>query len=100
MKTLSAIAAGFADNLITRSADVSLKEGRPLILVPRETPYNLIHLENMIRAKKAGAVILPPNPAFYHHPQTIEELVDTTIARILDHLKISHHISSRWDGPV
>ncbi len=100
MKTLSAIAAGFADNLITRSADVSLKEERPLILVPRETPYSLIHLENMIRAKKAGAVILPPNPAFYHHPQTIEELVDTTIARILDHLKIPHQLTLRWGDPA
>ncbi len=96
MKTLSAIAAGYADNLITRSADVSLKEERPLILVPRETPYNLIHLENMVRVKKAGAVILAPNPSFYQFPKTIEDLVDTVVARVLDHLKVSHHILSRW----
>ncbi|MCF6247461.1 MAG: UbiX family flavin prenyltransferase [Desulfobacula sp.] len=96
MKTLSAIAAGYADNLITRSADVCLKEGRPLILLPRETPYNLIHLENMVRVKKAGAVVLPPNPSFYQFPKTIEDLVDTIVARILDHLKISNDILSRW----
>lgn len=99
MKTLSSVASGFADNLITRSADVSLKEGRPLILVPRETPYNLIHLENMVRAKKAGAVILPPSPAFYQFPETIEDLVDTVVARILDHLNLDHQLLSRWgDG--
>lgn len=96
MKTLAAIAAGYADNLITRSADVCLKEGRPLILLPRETPYSLIHLENMIRVKKAGAVVLAPNPSFYQCPETIEELVDTVVARVLDHLKIPHNILTRW----
>lgn len=96
MKSLSAIAHGFADNLLTRSADVSLKEKRPLILVPRETPYNLIHLENMTKAHQAGAVILPPNPSFYSFPQTIEELVDTVVARILDHLKVKHALLPRW----
>ncbi|MCP3874094.1 MAG: UbiX family flavin prenyltransferase [Desulfobacteraceae bacterium] len=96
MKTLAGISQGFADNLITRSADVCLKEKRPLILVPRETPYNLIHLENMARANRAGAVILPPNPSFYTFPKTIENLVDTVVARILDHLKIDHHLVSRW----
>ncbi len=96
MKTLAAIAAGYADNLITRSADVCLKEERPLILLPRETPYNLIHLENMVRVKKAGAVVLAPNPSFYQSPKTIEDLVDTIVARILDHLKISHDILARW----
>ncbi|MFH2057568.1 MAG: flavin prenyltransferase UbiX [Pseudomonadota bacterium] len=96
MKTLSAIAHGFADNLLTRSADVSLKEKRPLILVPRETPYNLIHLENMAKAHRAGAIILPPNPSFYSFPQTIEDVVDTVVARILDHLNVTHALLPRW----
>ncbi len=96
MKTLSAIAAGYSDNLITRSADVCLKEKRPLILLPRETPNNQIHLENMLRANKAGAVIMPPNPSFYSQPMTIEDLVDTVIARVLDHLTIDHTLLSRW----
>jgi 4-hydroxy-3-polyprenylbenzoate decarboxylase len=97
MKTLSAISSGFADNLITRSADVCLKERRKLILVPRETPLNLIHLENMTRAHKAGAIILPPSPSFYSFPKTVEELVDTVVARILDHLDIYTDLSPRWD---
>lgn len=96
MKTLAAVAAGYADNLITRSADVCLKENRPLILVPRETPFSLIHLENMVRAKKAGAVIMAASPSFYSLPGTIEELVDTVVARILDHLEISHALQKRW----
>jgi len=96
MKTLSAISAGYANNLITRSADVCLKEKRPLILLPRETPHNQIHLENMLRANKAGAVIMPPNPSFYGQPKTIDDLVDTVIARILDHLTIDHTLLSRW----
>lgn len=98
MKTLSAISSGFADTLLTRSADVCLKERRPLILVPRETPYNLIHLENMTRAHQAGAVILAPSPSFYGFPKTIEDLVDTVVARILDHLKISHDLLPRWSS--
>lgn len=96
MKTLSAISSGYADNLITRSADVCLKEKRKLILVPRETPFNLIHLENMTRALKAGAVILPPNPSFYSFPETIEQLVDTIVARILDHLGVPGDLVRRW----
>jgi len=96
MKTLAAIATGYADNLLTRSADVCLKEDRPLILLPRETPYSLIHLENMVRVKKAGAVVLAPNPSFYQFPKSIEDLTDTIVARVLDHLKISHNILARW----
>jgi len=96
MKSLAAIASGFADNLLTRSADVSLKEKRPLILVPRETPFNLIHLKNMEKIVLAGGVILPPNPSFYSFPENIEQLVDTVIARILDHLKIPHQLMARW----
>ncbi len=96
MKTLSAVASGYADNLITRSCDVSLKERRPLVLVPRETPFGLIHLENMTRAARAGAVILPPIPSFYTFPATIEDLVDTVVARIMDHLGVGHDLGTRW----
>lgn len=96
MKTLAAIATGVADNLITRSADVCLKERRPLILVPRETPFSIIHLENMLRAARAGALILPPAPGFYHRPQTVEDLVRFVVARILDHLGISHRLVGEW----
>jgi 4-hydroxy-3-polyprenylbenzoate decarboxylase len=96
MKTLAAIAAGVADNLITRAADVCLKERRPLILVPRETPLSAIHLENMLRAARAGALILPPVPAFYHGPKTVQDLVDFVVARILDHLGISHRLVGEW----
>jgi 4-hydroxy-3-polyprenylbenzoate decarboxylase len=96
MKTLAAIAAGVADNLVTRAADVCLKERRPLILVPRETPFSTIHLENMLRAARAGALILPPAPAFYHGPKTVEDLVDFVVARILDHLGISHRLVGEW----
>jgi 4-hydroxy-3-polyprenylbenzoate decarboxylase len=96
MKTLAAVASGFADNLITRSCDVCLKEKRPLVLVPRETPLGLIHLENMTRAARAGAVILPPSPSFYTFPRTIEDLADTVVARILDHLGADHQLVQRW----
>ncbi|HYA02714.1 MAG TPA: UbiX family flavin prenyltransferase, partial [Syntrophobacteria bacterium] len=96
MKTLAAIATGVADNLITRSADVCLKERRPLILVPRETPLSTIHLENMLRAARAGALILPPAPGFYHRPRRVEDLVDFVVARILDHLGISHCLVGEW----
>ena len=98
MKTLSAVASGYADNLITRSCDVSLKEKRPLVLVPRETPLGLIHLENMARACRAGAVILPPAPSFYSFPVTMDDLVDTVVARILDHLGAVHTLVQRWEG--
>jgi 4-hydroxy-3-polyprenylbenzoate decarboxylase len=96
MKTLAAIASGVADNLVTRAADVCLKERRPLILVPRETPFSTIHLENMLRAARTGALILPPAPAFYHGPKTVQDLVDFVVARILDHLRISHRLVGEW----
>ena len=96
MKTLGAIAAGIADNLIHRAADVNLKEKRPLILLPRETPLNIIHLKNMYVAAKAGATIMPPSPSFYSNPQNISDLVDTVIARVLDHLKIEHDLVKEW----
>ncbi len=94
--TLAAIASGVSNNLIDRAADVMLKERRKLILVPRETPYSVIHLENMLRLARAGAVILPANPGFYHQPQRIEDLVDFVVARILDHLEIAHTLTPRW----
>ncbi|MBU4184770.1 MAG: UbiX family flavin prenyltransferase [Proteobacteria bacterium] len=96
MKTLGAIASGIADNLIHRAADVNLKEKRPLILLPRETPLNLIHLKNMYVAAKAGATIMPPSPSFYSNPQNISDLVDSVIARVLDHLKIEHNLVKEW----
>jgi flavin prenyltransferase len=98
MGTLGAIATGAGTNLIHRAADVCLKEGRKLVLVPRETPYNAIHLENMLRLAHAGARILPASPGFYHRPQTIRELVDHLCYRILDQLDIPHSSRTRWTG--
>ena len=96
MKTLSAVAAGVADDLILRAADVTLKEHRPLVLLTRETPLSLIHLENMARAARAGATIMPPCPGFYNRPQTVLEIVDATIARALDQLNIDNDLIRRW----
>lgn len=96
MGTLASIAQGLASNLIERAADVVLKEGRKLVLVPRETPFSAIHLENMLRLSRAGAVILPPNPGFYHHPKSVEELVDFVVARILDQVAVPHALMQRW----
>lgn len=96
MNTLAAIANGITDNLIHRAADVCLKERRTLILLPRETPLSLVHLKNMVRAAEAGAVIMPPCPGFYSRPATIEALVDSVVARILDHLGLPHDLSPRW----
>lgn len=96
MGTLASIAQGLASNLIERAADVVLKEGRKLVLVPRETPFSAIHLENMLRLARAGAVILPPNPGFYHHPKSIEQVVDFVVARILDQLTVPHSLMQRW----
>lgn len=98
MGTLAAIAQGLSDNLIERAADVMLKESRRLILVPRETPFSQIHLENMLRLARAGAVILPPNPGFYNRPQSVAELVDFVVARILDQLGVPHALVARWGG--
>jgi 4-hydroxy-3-polyprenylbenzoate decarboxylase len=98
MGTLGAIAAGLSTNLIHRAADVTLKERRRLVLVPRETPYNSIHLENMLRLTQAGAHVVPASPAFYHRPQSIEALVDHFVFRILDHLGIPHAGTTRWKG--
>lgn len=96
MGTLAAIAQGLSDNLIERAADVMIKENRKLILVPRETPFSALHLENMLKLARLNVTILPANPGFYHHPQRIEDLVDFIVARILDQLGISHELMPRW----
>ena len=98
MGTLGAIASGAGTNHIHRAADVCLKEGRKLLLVPRETPYNAIHLENMLRLSRAGATILPASPGFYHRPKTIEDLVEHLFFRILDQFDIPHSKKSQWTG--
>ncbi|MEP6922499.1 MAG: flavin prenyltransferase UbiX [bacterium] len=98
MGTLGAIASGAGTNLIHRAADVTLKESRRLVIVPRETPYNAIHLENMLRLARAGAHIIPASPGFYHRPQSIEALVDHLVFRILDHLGVPHSQATRWQG--
>jgi 4-hydroxy-3-polyprenylbenzoate decarboxylase len=98
MGTLASIAQGTTRSLIERAADVVLKERRPLILVPRETPYSAIHLENMLRLTRAGAVVLPASPGFYHRPTTIDELIDFVVGRVLSQLGISHHVGPRWQS--
>src|SRR5262252_6315170 len=98
MGTLGAIASGAGTNLIHRAADVTLKEGRKLVLVPRETPYNAIHIENMLKLSRAGAQIVAASPGFYHRPQTIEALVDHLCFRILDQFGIQHPTGTRWKG--
>lgn len=100
MSTLSSIAAGITTNLITRAADVHLKERRRLVLVPRETPLSLIHLENMVRVTQAGAVVLPAMPGWYHRPHRLEDLVDFVVARICDQLGLANALAPRWgDDP-
>lgn len=96
MKTLSGLAHGYAENLIVRAADVTLKEGRPLILMPRETPLHTIHLENMLKAAKAGAVIMPPMPSFYDQPRSLEDMVQQTVGRVLDRLGLDNNLVNRW----
>lgn len=101
MGTVSAIAHGTSRSLVERAADVMLKERRRLILVPRETPLSLIHLENLTQVTRAGATVIPAAPGFYHAPTTIAELVDFMVARILDHLDIAHTVGRRWgDAPA
>jgi 4-hydroxy-3-polyprenylbenzoate decarboxylase len=98
MASIGAIASGAGTNLIHRAADVCLKEGRKLVVVPRETPYNTIHLENMLRLARAGARILPASPGFYHRPKTIDDLVEHLCFRVLDQFDISHSRTSQWTG--
>lgn len=99
MKTLGSLANGIAGNLLTRAADVTLKEGRKLVLVTRETPVHAIHLENMLKLSHAGARIVPACPGFYHRPQTIEELVDMLVGKICDTLNVENDLFERWTGP-
>jgi 4-hydroxy-3-polyprenylbenzoate decarboxylase len=96
MGTLSSIAVGSSDNLINRAADVMIKEQRKLIIVPRETPFSPIHLENMLKLSQIGVCILPPNPGFYFNPQTLDEIIDFVVAKILDQAGIDHQLSQRW----
>ncbi len=99
MKTLAGIASGYADTLIGRAADVTLKDSRKLIIVPREMPLSLIHLENMVKVKQAGAVVMPACPGFYNKPKTIDDLVDNVVGRILDQLGIDNDVYRRWGEP-
>jgi len=96
MGTVAAIAQGHSRSLLERAADVALKEGRRLILVPRETPFSAVHLENLLKLARLGVTILPANPGFYHRPERVEELVDFVVARILDHLDVPHELGRRW----
>ena len=96
MGTVGRIAHGLSEDVLLRAADVALKEKRKLILVPRETPLNLVHVKNYELLMLAGAIILPANPSFYHRPSTIEQVIDTVVGRVLDHLGIAHNLSPRW----
>ncbi len=98
MKTLSAIASSYTDNLLTRAADTVLKERKRLVLLARETPLHLGHLRNMVKVTEMGAVVFPPIPAFYHQPKTIQDLVDHTVGKVLDMFDIKHELFNRWDG--
>lgn len=99
MKTLAAIRSGYGDGLIARAADVTLKEQRKLVLVPREAPLNAIHLENMLALTRAGALMLPPMPAFYNNPKTVDDIINHTVSRILDQFSLDNDITERWTGP-
>ncbi len=96
MKTMAAIANGYSDSLLTRSADVIMKEGRKLVIVPRETPLNQIHLENMLKLSRAGVTIMPASPGFYNHPESIADIVGAMVGKILDAFSIEHSLSARW----
>jgi flavin prenyltransferase len=98
MKTLAGIASGYSDNVLLRAADVTIKERRRLVLVVRETPLSLIHIENMATVTRAGAIVLPAMPAFYHRPKTVAALVDQVVGKALDMLEIEHHLLKRWEG--
>ncbi|MHB8707609.1 MAG: UbiX family flavin prenyltransferase [Desulfuromonadales bacterium] len=98
MGTMGRIAAGLSETLLERAADVSLKERRPLLLVPRETPLSVIHLENLLRLARAGAVVIPAMPAFYHAPQSLDDLVNFVVGKVLDQLGVEHELFRRWEG--
>ncbi|MES2258700.1 MAG: UbiX family flavin prenyltransferase [Pseudomonadota bacterium] len=98
MKTLASVAHGLSDNLVARAADVVLKERRRLVLMVRETPFNLAHLRNMTAVTEMGGIVFPPLPSFYHQPQTIAEMIDHTVGRVLDLFDIEHQLAPRWNG--
>jgi 4-hydroxy-3-polyprenylbenzoate decarboxylase len=98
MGTVAAIAHGTSRSLVERAADVTLKERRPLILVPRETPFSLVHLRNLTAVTEAGATVIPAAPGFYHRPKTLEDIVDFIVQRILDHMKVDVDLVQRWNG--
>jgi len=100
MGTLARVAAGFSSNLVERAADVALKEGRTLVLVPRETPLSAIHLENMLKLARLGAIVLPAAPGFYHQPRSVEDLVEHVVGKILDRLGIARAGAVRWTGEI
>lgn len=98
MSTVASIARGISQNLIHRAAEVTLKQGRKLVLVPRETPLSLVHLKNFLLAKEAGAEIIPAMPAFYHRPQSLEEMINFVVGKVLEVLQINHHLYNPWKG--
>jgi polyprenyl P-hydroxybenzoate/phenylacrylic acid decarboxylase-like protein len=98
MKTLAAVALGFSDNLVSRAADVILKERRRLVLIVREAPLNLAHLRNMVQVTEMGGVVFPPVPAFYSHAKTVDDLVNHTVGRVLDLFGVEHNRIKRWQG--
>jgi len=98
MNTLASVAYGLSDTLLRRAADVTIKERRKLIVVPRETPLSAVHLENMLKLFHLGAMIIPAMPGFYHHPKSIDDLVDSVVMRVLDHMGLPCEISPRWSG--
>ncbi len=98
MGTVSAIASGTSRSLVERAADVALKERRPLILVPRETPLSLIHLRNLVAITEAGATVVPASPGFYHRPETVTDLVEFIVQRVLDHMRVDVSLVQRWEG--
>ena len=99
MGTLARIAHGFSSNLVERAADVALKEGRPLVVVPRETPLSIVHLQNMLEIARLGAIVLPAMPGFYHRPTSVQDLVDFVVSKILDRLRVDHALVRRWSTP-
>lgn len=100
MGTLARVAHGFSSNLVERAADVALKEGRPLVVVPRETPLSTLHLENMLKLAKLGAIVLPAMPGFYHRPTTVAAMVDFVVGKILDRVRVVHTLVPRWQTPT
>jgi 4-hydroxy-3-polyprenylbenzoate decarboxylase len=98
MKTLGCIAGGISDNLLTRAADVTLKEGRKLILLPREAPLHAIHLENMLKLARLGVKIIPACPAFYHRPKSLDDLINMMVGKVCDALSVEHNLFARWQG--